>query len=197
MASSPWPPTADAAPAPAPPPEEAAAAAAAAAAATPAAGSAPTSEQHPVKERGDAAAAAVPQQEEEAKPQLPRDDDSESKIQEHEQKINKYQAILAACMKVKYFSKKAFDGGNIFEAETVVEGETIRSSRWPCTRSFANPIIFSGDKNSHEKSNSPSSATDSSAKNPLAGEASPKNGASALATENNLTPGKRQPSKKT
>jgi hypothetical protein len=30
----------------------------------------------------------------------------------------------------------------------------------------------------------------------LAGEASPKNNASALVTENNLTPGKRQQSKK-
>ncbi|KAL6844672.1 hypothetical protein ACP4OV_025331 [Aristida adscensionis] len=192
MASSPWPPAA--ADAPAPPPE------AAAAAATPA----PTSEQHPVKEEGDTAAAAAPQEEEEdqaeAKPQLPRDDGSESEIQEHEQKIKRYQAILAARLKVKYFSKKAFDGGNIFETETIVEGETIQSSRWPCTRSFANPEIFSRDKNSHEKSNSPSSAADSSAKNnspPLAAEASPKNNANVLATENNLTPGKRQPSKKT
>ncbi|RLN33075.1 uncharacterized protein C2845_PM03G00650 [Panicum miliaceum] len=96
----------------------------------------------------------------------------EAVIQEHEQKINRYQAILAARLKAKFFSKKAFDGGNIFEAETIVEGETIQSSRWPCTRSFANPEFFSRDKNSHEKGNSPSSAADSSAKNsspPLAG----------------------------
>ncbi|XP_004957100.1 uncharacterized protein LOC101761820 [Setaria italica] len=193
MASSPWPRTAGTAPAP--PPE--AAAAAATAAATPA----PTSEQHLVKEGGNAAAAAVPlPQEEEAKPHLPRDDDSEAVIQEHEQKINRYQAILAARLKAKFFSKKAFDGGNIFEAETIVEGETIQSSRWPCTRSFAKPEFFSRDKNSHEKGNSPTSAADSSAKNSspsLAGDVSPKNNASALATENNLTPGKRQQSKKT
>ncbi|XP_066399601.1 uncharacterized protein [Miscanthus floridulus] len=192
MASSPWPRTAGAAPVS--PPE--AAAAAATAAATPA----PTSEQHRVKEEGNAAAAAVPKQEEEdAKPHLPRDDDSEAVIQEHEQKINRYQAILAARLKAKFFSKKAFDRGNIFESETIVGGETIQSSRWPCTRSFANPENFSRNKNSHEKGNSPSSAADSSAKNnspPLAGEASPKNSASALVTENNLTPGKRQQSKK-
>ncbi|OEL37805.1 hypothetical protein BAE44_0001180 [Dichanthelium oligosanthes] len=192
MASSPWPRTAGAAPAP---PPEAAAAAAASAAATPA----PTSEQH--LEGGNAAAAAVPQQQQEAaKPHLPRDDDSEAVIQEHEQKINRYQAILAARLKAKFFSKKALDGGNIFEAETIVEGETIQSSRWPCTRSFANPEFFTWDKNSHEKGNSPSSAADSSAKNsspPLAGDVSQKNNASALATENNLTPGKRQQSKKT
>jgi len=196
MASSPWPHTAGTAPAP--PPEAAAAAAAETAAATPA----PTSEQHLVKEGGSAAAAAVPQQpqEEEAKPHLARDDDSEAVIQEHEQKINRYQAILAARLKAKFFSKKAFNGGNIFEADTIVEGETIQSSRWPCTRSFANPEFFSRDKNSHEKGNSPSSAADSSAKNnspPLAGDVSPKINASALAPENNLMPGKRQQSKKT
>uniref|UniRef100_A0A0A8YL41 Uncharacterized protein n=1 Tax=Arundo donax TaxID=35708 RepID=A0A0A8YL41_ARUDO len=137
MASSPWPRAAGAAPAP--PPEEAAAVAAAAA--IPASCSALTSEQHLAKEGGEAAAAAVPLQED-AKPQLPRDDDSEAEIQEHEQKINKYQAILAARLKAKFFSKKTFDGGNIFEAETIVEGEIIQSSRWPCTRSFVNPEFF-------------------------------------------------------
>jgi len=35
----------------------------------------------------------------------------EAVIQEHEQKINRYQAILAARLKAKFFSKKAFDGG--------------------------------------------------------------------------------------
>ncbi|KAF0913797.1 hypothetical protein E2562_024884, partial [Oryza meyeriana var. granulata] len=197
MSSSPWPPTAGAAaPAPTAPPEGAAGVGA-----TPTAASAPTSEQHPVKEGGDAAAAAAAVQqevEEEAKPQLRREDDSETEIQEHEQKINKYQAILAARLKAKYFSDKSFDGGNVFEAETVVEGETIQTSRWPCTRSFANPVNFFQEKNSHDRSDSPSLTADSSAKNnsPRT-ESSPKNSASTLATENNLTPGKRQASKKT
>jgi hypothetical protein len=35
----------------------------------------------------------------------------EAVIQEHEQKINRYQAILAARLKAKFFSKKAFDRG--------------------------------------------------------------------------------------
>jgi hypothetical protein len=35
----------------------------------------------------------------------------ETEIQVHEQKINKYQAILAARLKAKYFSNKDFDGG--------------------------------------------------------------------------------------
>uniref|UniRef100_A0A0E0M2D8 Uncharacterized protein n=1 Tax=Oryza punctata TaxID=4537 RepID=A0A0E0M2D8_ORYPU len=86
--------------------------------------------------------------------------------------------------------------GNVFE-EITVEGETIQSSRWPCTRSFANPVNFFRDKNSHERSDSPSLTADSAAKNnsPRT-DSSPKNSASALATENNLTPGKRQLPKK-
>lgn len=35
----------------------------------------------------------------------------EAAIQEHEQKIIRYQAILAARLKAKFFSKKAFDRG--------------------------------------------------------------------------------------
>ncbi|KAG8057105.1 hypothetical protein GUJ93_ZPchr0002g26530 [Zizania palustris] len=197
MSTSPWSPTAGAAAAPASPTEGAAAdgattLAAASAAATP--------EQH--QEGGDAAASAATlqqrQEEEEAKPQLLREDDLEAEVQEHEQKINKYQAILAACLKAKYFSNKSFDGGNVFEAETIIDGETIQSSRWPCTSSFANPINLFREKNNHEMSGSPSLTADSSAKNnsPRTG-SSPKNSASALSTENNLTPGKRQPSKKT
>ncbi|KAG8049899.1 hypothetical protein GUJ93_ZPchr0009g821 [Zizania palustris] len=201
MSTSPWPPTAGIAPDPAPAvPAEGAAADGATAPA--AASAAPTSEHHPVKEGGYAVAtAAVPpppqqQQEEEAKPQLLREDDLKAD-QEHEHKINKYQAILAARLKDKYFSNKAFDGGDVFEAETIVDGEIIQSSMWPCTSSFANPINIFQEK-SNNKSDSPSLTADSSAKNnsPRT-DSSPKNSASALATENNLTPGKRQPSKKT
>ncbi|KAM3258118.1 hypothetical protein ACQJBY_050080 [Aegilops geniculata] len=123
-----------------------------------------------------------------------------SKIEEHEQKVNIYQAELAARIKAKYFSNKAFDGGKIFEEETIVEGETIHSSRWPCASSYANPVNFLREKNSHERRDSPSSAADSSAKNDspsVVAEASPKNNAGVLATENSLTPGKRQASKET
>lgn len=120
--------------------------------------------------------------------------------EEDEQRIKKHQAVLAARIKAKYFSDKAFDGGKIFEAETVVEGETIQSSRWPCTSSFANPVNFIRDKNSNEGSHSPSFAAESSTKNSspcVAAEASPKNNGIALATENSLTSGKKQPSKET
>ncbi|KAF6159449.1 hypothetical protein GIB67_032220, partial [Kingdonia uniflora] len=30
--------------------------------------------------------------------------------------------------------------GNIFNKETVIENEVIKSSRWPCRRSFTNPV---------------------------------------------------------
>ncbi|EMS47334.1 hypothetical protein TRIUR3_10023 [Triticum urartu] len=138
----------------------------------------------------------------------------EPEIEEHEQKVNRYQAELAARIKAKYFSNKASDGdrvnvqflifvlliGKIFEEETIVEGETIHSSRWPCTSSYANPVNFLREKNNHERRDSPSSAADSSAKNDspsVVAEASPKNNAGVPATENNLTPAKRQASKET
>uniref|UniRef100_A0A453L121 Uncharacterized protein n=1 Tax=Aegilops tauschii subsp. strangulata TaxID=200361 RepID=A0A453L121_AEGTS len=35
----------------------------------------------------------------------------EPEIEEHEQKVNRYQAELAARIKAKYFSNKASDGG--------------------------------------------------------------------------------------
>ncbi|KAM3275963.1 hypothetical protein ACQJBY_044378 [Aegilops geniculata] len=125
---------------------------------------------------------------------------SEPEIEEHEQKVNRYQAELAARIKAKYFSNKASDGGKIFEEETIVEGETIHSSRWPCTSSYANPVNFLLEKNNHERRDSPSSAADSSAKNDspsVVAEALPKNNAGVPATENNLTPAKRQVSKET
>ncbi|KAK8604593.1 hypothetical protein V6N13_099529 [Hibiscus sabdariffa] len=39
----------------------------------------------------------------------------------------------------KYFSKN-FYGGNVFDEKTRIDSETILSSRWPCTRSFADPV---------------------------------------------------------
>ena len=37
----------------------------------------------------------------------------EAKDLDHEEKVNKYQAMLAARLKAKYFSSKAFDKGTI------------------------------------------------------------------------------------
>ncbi|MBA0563540.1 hypothetical protein Golob_008515 [Gossypium lobatum] len=47
----------------------------------------------------------------------------------------------------KYFSKNNFYGGNVFDEKTTIDGETILSSRWPCTRSFADPMNAFKDPN--------------------------------------------------
>uniref|UniRef100_A0A1D1YFW3 Protoheme IX farnesyltransferase, mitochondrial n=1 Tax=Anthurium amnicola TaxID=1678845 RepID=A0A1D1YFW3_9ARAE len=68
--------------------------------------------------------------------QTVRDEDTAGYIE----KYNRYQAEYARRLKAKYFSKKAFNGGNIFDQETNIDGETIKSSRCHCTRSFADPV---------------------------------------------------------
>ncbi|CAM0909573.1 unnamed protein product [Alopecurus aequalis] len=64
------------------------------------------SERHPFKEVG-----AVRTVAQEATPSLPWDNNSEAIILEHEEKVNKYQAVLAAYLRAKYFSRKASDKG--------------------------------------------------------------------------------------
>ncbi|CAO2162941.1 unnamed protein product, partial [Urochloa humidicola] len=79
----------------------------------------------------------------------------EVKIREHGEKINKYQGMLAARLKAKYFSNKFFEKEDVFE-EIVIQSETIRLSRWPFTRLFADPAKFSKEKSYTEKDISPS-----------------------------------------
>ncbi|OVA10270.1 hypothetical protein BVC80_1245g18 [Macleaya cordata] len=59
---------------------------------------------------------------------------------EYTEKYKKYEADYVRRIKAKYFSKKNLYGGNIFENETVIENDVIKSSRWPCTRSFTDPV---------------------------------------------------------
>ncbi|WVZ92404.1 hypothetical protein U9M48_038474 [Paspalum notatum var. saurae] len=70
---------------------------------------------------------------------------SEVKAQEHGEKINKYQSMLAARLKAKYFSNNTFGKGDVFE-EIVIQSETIRLSRWPFTSLFADPAKFCREK---------------------------------------------------
>ncbi|WOL12114.1 hypothetical protein Cni_G20879 [Canna indica] len=65
---------------------------------------------------------------------------------EYEEKHRKYEALYARRLRAKYFSKKALDGGNLYEQETIIDNEVIKSSRWPCTRSFADPIKYMEDQ---------------------------------------------------
>ncbi|XP_073013152.1 uncharacterized protein [Typha latifolia] len=96
------------------------------------------------------------------------DDFSETDIIEHEEKLNMYEAMYARRLKAKYFSNKTFTGGDIFEQKVHVQDQTIKSSRWPCTRSFADPAKYLQEQNQ-----SPS-----------------------LAAETSVTPTKKQASKK-
>ncbi|KAL4363617.1 hypothetical protein GQ457_04G036240 [Hibiscus cannabinus] len=59
---------------------------------------------------------------------------------EHIEKYKKYEADYTRRLLAKYFSNKNFYGGNIFDEKTTIDNETILSSRWPCTRSFADPV---------------------------------------------------------
>ncbi|KAK8925988.1 hypothetical protein KSP39_PZI018183 [Platanthera zijinensis] len=72
---------------------------------------------------------------------------------ENVEKLKKYQAAYAQRLKAKYFSNKTLNGGNdIFNHETTVDNVVIKSSRWPCTRSFADLI-----QNMEEQNKFPSS----------------------------------------
>jgi hypothetical protein len=64
---------------------------------------------------------------------------------EHEEKVNKYQAVLAARLKAKYFSGKAFGKENVFE-EMTIQSETILLSRCPFSSLFADPAKFCREK---------------------------------------------------
>nr|CAB3483318.1 unnamed protein product [Digitaria exilis] len=107
------------------------------------------------QEEGSVAAAASAQ---EAMAQLPSEHYfSEINTKEHGEKVDKYQGILAARLKAKYFSNKTFEKGGMFE-EVVIQSETIRLSRWPFTRVFADPAKFCREKSYTEKDISPSLA---------------------------------------
>lgn len=66
---------------------------------------------------------------------------------EYIEKYRKYEADYTRRLKEKYFSKKNIYGGDIFEEKVIINGETIKSSRWPCTRSYADPVQFMEDQN--------------------------------------------------
>ena len=55
-------------------------------------------------------------------------------------KFKKYEADYIRLLMGKYFSKKDPYGANIYSQKLMVEDETIRSSRFPATRSYADPV---------------------------------------------------------
>ncbi|KAH1074638.1 hypothetical protein J1N35_026966 [Gossypium stocksii] len=66
---------------------------------------------------------------------------------ENIEKYKKFEADYTRRLMAKYFSKKNFYGGNVFDETTTIDSETILSSRWPCTRSFADPMNAFKDPN--------------------------------------------------
>ncbi|KAF9623560.1 hypothetical protein IFM89_003350 [Coptis chinensis] len=60
--------------------------------------------------------------------------------EEDNQRYEKYYADYTRYLKAKYFSGKNLYGGNIYEKEVTIDDMTLKASRWPCTRSFTDPI---------------------------------------------------------
>ncbi|XP_010943361.1 uncharacterized protein [Elaeis guineensis] len=85
-----------------------------------------------------------------------------------DEKHIRYDAEYSRYLMGKYFSGKAFNGGNVYDQETIIENETIKSSRYHFTSSFADPVRHYEEQN---RSASPAEETSS-------------------------TPGKKHPSKK-
>ncbi|KAF8005772.1 hypothetical protein BT93_K0145 [Corymbia citriodora subsp. variegata] len=56
------------------------------------------------------------------------------------EKYRKYEADYTQRLMAKYFSKKTIYGGDIFEEELTIDGEVIKSSRWPYARSYADTV---------------------------------------------------------
>ncbi|KAK1307440.1 hypothetical protein QJS10_CPA10g01715 [Acorus calamus] len=85
------------------------------------------------------------------KPEVPQDTffffSEDPDFAERMEKYNKYQHDYVRWLKAKYFSKKAWNGASIFDEETQIENEIIRSSRWPCTKSFIDPQLYFEDQN--------------------------------------------------
>ncbi|ESQ31847.1 hypothetical protein EUTSA_v10004975mg [Eutrema salsugineum] len=57
------------------------------------------------------------------------------------EKYRKYESDFKQMLLAKYFSGRDPNGANLFEERTTIDGETIMSSKWPCTRFYADPDI--------------------------------------------------------
>ncbi|PON36157.1 hypothetical protein PanWU01x14_330460 [Parasponia andersonii] len=75
----------------------------------------------------------------ENKPDLPNNS-HDVYLTNHMEKFKKYEADYTRRLMAKYFTKKNLYGGNIFDENITIYDELIKSSRWPCTRSYAEPV---------------------------------------------------------
>ncbi|CAN8252047.1 unnamed protein product [Cochlearia groenlandica] len=60
---------------------------------------------------------------------------------EYAVKYQSYESDFKHMILAKYLSGTDPNGVNIYEERTIFEGETIMSSKWPCTRFYADPDI--------------------------------------------------------
>ncbi|KAJ4839136.1 hypothetical protein Tsubulata_040338 [Turnera subulata] len=79
---------------------------------------------------------------------------------EYIDKYKRYEAEYTRRLMAKYFSKKNLYGGNVFEDKMTIHGETIMSSRWNCTQSFADPLKGFEEQRSAGHPNSTSTSED-------------------------------------
>ncbi|KAF4346841.1 hypothetical protein CsatB_014571 [Cannabis sativa] len=72
-------------------------------------------------------------------------------IANHNEKFKQYEADYTRRLMAKYFTKKDLYGGNIFDENITIDDELIKSSRGPCTRSYADPVkAFEEDQSSSD-----------------------------------------------
>ncbi|PKA51969.1 Glutathione S-transferase DHAR3, chloroplastic [Apostasia shenzhenica] len=74
---------------------------------------------------------------------------------ENLEKLKKYEAMYARRLRAKYFSSRTSNGVNMFDQETIIDDMVVRSSRWPCTRSFAAPAKNLEDRSRFSSSTAP------------------------------------------
>ncbi|XP_042476468.1 uncharacterized protein LOC122058080 isoform X2 [Macadamia integrifolia] len=82
----------------------------------------------------------------------------DSDTPDYTEKYNKYEADYVRRLKAKYFSKKDLYGGIIFDKEDAIDDEIIKSSRFPSTRSFTDPVNSFEDQSRFSASAAESSA---------------------------------------
>ncbi|GAV77768.1 hypothetical protein CFOL_v3_21238 [Cephalotus follicularis] len=84
----------------------------------------------------------------EQKPHIAMDHFAFLNSAEYVGKYKKYQSDYTRRLMAKYFTKKDLYGGMVFDEKSTVDDETIMSSRWPCPRSFADPVRAFEDQSS-------------------------------------------------
>ncbi|KAI4335857.1 hypothetical protein L6164_014462 [Bauhinia variegata] len=57
------------------------------------------------------------------------------------ERFKKHDADYTRRLLAKYFSGKTIYGGNLFDENITIDDEIIKSSRWPCFRSYADPVV--------------------------------------------------------